>query len=48
MVLAPVPMKANPYDGRNYKEKDKIKPLHITEPEGTNYKLTGHTIDWHN
>lgn len=46
--VIPVPMKLNPYDGREFKEKSKVKPLYVMEPEGTNYVLSGNTISWQN
>lgn len=46
--VIPVPMKPNPYDGRNYKDKLKQKPLVISEPQGKNYQISGNMISWQN
>jgi primary-amine oxidase len=42
--VIPVPMKATPYDGSAGKASAPRKPLHITEPEGKNYTITGNTL----
>lgn len=47
--VIPVPMVATPYDGRGARRlTEPPKPLHITEPEGKNYTITGNTIHWRN
>ncbi len=46
--VIPVPMKPNPYDGRDQKNKASVKPIVISEPKGTNYKISGNTIHWQN
>lgn len=46
--VIPVPMKATPYDGSAGKGSTPRKPLHITEPEGKNYTITGNTLHWRN
>lgn len=47
--VIPVPMVATPYDGRGARRlAEPPKPLHITEPEGKNYTITGNTIHWRN
>ena len=47
--VIPVPMAATPYDGRGARRlTEPPKPLHITEPEGKNYTITGNTIHWRN
>jgi primary-amine oxidase len=44
--VIPVPMQNNSYDGRNFPNKETVKPLKITEPEGTNYSISGNEINW--
>ena len=46
--VIPVPMKATPYDGSAGKGSAPRKPLHITEPEGKNYTISGNTLAWRN
>ncbi|MED4752813.1 primary-amine oxidase [Brevibacillus choshinensis] len=46
--VIPVPLKPTPYDGRNQQDKQSVKPLTITEPQGKNYGLEGNTIHWGN
>ncbi|GAB3480320.1 copper amine oxidase [Marinomonas epiphytica] len=46
--VIPVPMKPTPYDGRDHSKKAKIKPLVLSEPKGTNYKMSGNIIHWQN
>ncbi|WP_390348443.1 primary-amine oxidase [Variovorax boronicumulans] len=46
--LVPVPLKPTPYDGRDRAATPAPKPLEITEPEGKNYTITGHTMHWRN
>ncbi|CAN7461686.1 stalk domain-containing protein [Paenibacillus sp. LjRoot56] len=46
--VIPVPMQANPYDGRNFADKLAQKPLTIDESAGKNYNLTGNMISWGN
>jgi primary-amine oxidase len=46
--VVPVPMKATPFDGRDRQATPAPKPLHITEPEGKNYTITGNTLHWRN
>ncbi|KRE39723.1 copper amine oxidase [Paenibacillus sp. Soil522] len=46
--VIPVPMQANPYDGRNFADKLAQKPLAIEEPAGKNYDVTGNMISWGN
>lgn len=46
--LVPVPLKPTPYDGRDRAATAAPKPLHITEPEGKNYTITGNTLRWRN
>ncbi|MGI9217771.1 MAG: stalk domain-containing protein, partial [Hydrogenophaga sp.] len=46
--VIPVPMKATPYDGSAGARAKPHKPLHITEPEGKNYTITGNTLNWRN
>jgi primary-amine oxidase len=46
--VIPVPMKPNPYDGRDHKKKATVMPLVITEPEGKNYHMSGNIISWQN
>ncbi|WPG37076.1 primary-amine oxidase [Variovorax sp. EBFNA2] len=46
--LVPVPLKPTPYDGRDRAPTPAPKPLEITEPEGKNYTITGHTMHWRN
>jgi primary-amine oxidase len=46
--VIPVPLKATPYDGRDRTLSAAPKPLHITEPEGKNYTITGNTLHWRN
>ncbi|EWS64562.1 Primary amine oxidase precursor [Hydrogenophaga sp. T4] len=46
--VIPVPMKPTPYDGSDRKASAPHKPLHITEPEGKNYTISGNTLTWRN
>ena len=46
--VIPVPMKPTPYDGSAGKGSAPHKPLHITEPEGKNYTISGNTLNWRN
>lgn len=46
--VIPVPMKPTPYDGSAGPRAKPHKPLHITEPEGKNYTITGNTLSWRN
>lgn len=46
--VIPVPMKPTPYDGSAGKGSAPHKPLHITEPEGKNYTISGNTLSWRN
>ena len=47
--VVPVPMTPITYDGRGARKlTNPPKPLHITEPEGKNYTITGNTIHWRN
>lgn len=46
--VIPVPMQLNAYDGRDYPDKVKMKPLNINEPQGKNYSITGNNISWQN
>lgn len=32
----------------NYKPRDDIKPIHITQPEGVSFKMNGHELEWQN
>lgn len=42
--VIPVPMKPNAYDVAGTGKP--LKPMHIIEPEGKNYTITGNTITW--
>ncbi len=46
--VIPVPMQFNAYDGREYVDKQGVKPLNITEPKGKNYSISGNHISWNN
>lgn len=46
--VIPVPMKPTPYDGSAGARAQPHKPLHITEPEGKNYTISGNTLSWRN
>lgn len=46
--VIPVPMKPTAYDGSDRKASAPHKPLHITEPEGKNYTISGNTLSWRN
>ncbi|RXT07189.1 stalk domain-containing protein [Ammoniphilus sp. CFH 90114] len=46
--IIPIPMQNNPYNGRQFEKKVGVKPLHITEPEGKNYRINGNAINWNN
>lgn len=46
--VIPVPMKPTPYDGSAGPRAKPHKPLHITEPEGKNYTISGNTLSWRN
>ncbi|WP_166242008.1 primary-amine oxidase [Paenibacillus turpanensis] len=46
--VIPVPLKPNPYDGRDQAALAAVKPLDIAEPEGANYSISGHRIHWQN
>jgi primary-amine oxidase len=46
--VVPVPMKPTPYDGSAGQASAPHKPLHITEPEGKNYTISGNTLTWRN
>lgn len=46
--VVPVPLRATAYDGRDRKAGEPLKPLHIVEPEGKNYTITGNTLHWRN
>ncbi|QAY68020.1 primary-amine oxidase [Paenibacillus protaetiae] len=47
--VVPIPMAPRPFDGSDQPNKVSSKPLEISEPEGTNYTITGgHTIHWQN
>ncbi|KLT39260.1 putative peroxisomal copper amine oxidase, partial [Cutaneotrichosporon oleaginosum] len=35
-------------DEPNFKLRDTLKPLHVIQPEGVSYKLTGRVIEWQN
>lgn len=45
--VVPVPLRPTAYDGRDRKATA-VKPLEISEPEGKNYTITGHTLRWRN
>jgi primary-amine oxidase len=45
--VVPVPLRPTPYDGRDRKGTA-VKPLEISEPEGKNYTIAGHTLRWRN
>ncbi|MFS0919572.1 stalk domain-containing protein [Brevibacillus sp. 179-C 1.1 NHS] len=46
--VIPVPLTPTPYDGRDKKQKRKMKPLTTSEPEGQNYTISGNKIQWQN
>ena len=46
--VIPVPLKPTPYDGRDRELTRPPKPLEIVEPEGKNYTIAGHTLNWRN
>ncbi len=47
-AVIPVPMKPTPYVNSPGPRPKPYKPLWITEPEGKNYTITGHTLSWRN
>ncbi|MCI3918755.1 primary-amine oxidase [Paenibacillus sp. TRM 82003] len=46
--VIPVPLKPTPYDGRDQAALADVRPLDISEPEGTNYEIDGNMIQWQN
>lgn len=44
--VIPVPTRPTLYDGRDRTGLPAPKPLLITEPEGKNYSIAGHTLGW--
>lgn len=46
--VIPVPMKPTAYDGSDRKALTPPRPLHITEPQGKNYTISGNTLSWRN
>ena len=33
---------------KNFKLRDDVKPLHVVQPEGVSFKITGHELEWQN
>ena len=33
-------------EGKKFKLRDDLKPLHVVQPEGVSFKVTGHEIEW--
>lgn len=33
-------------EGKTFKFRDDIKPLHVTQPEGVSFKMNGNEIEW--
>ena len=33
-------------EGKEWKQRDDIKPLHVLQPEGVSFKVDGHVIEW--
>ena len=33
-------------DGKTFKLRDDVKPLHVTQPEGVSFKMNGHELEW--
>jgi primary-amine oxidase len=33
-------------DGKEWKQREAPKPLHIVQPEGVSFKMDGHVLEW--
>jgi primary-amine oxidase len=33
-------------EGKEWKEREAPKPLHVIQPEGVSFKMDGHTLEW--
>src|SRR5258708_26479719 len=33
-------------DGKEWKQREAPKPLHIVQPEGVSFKIDGHVLEW--
>lgn len=33
-------------EGGTFKPRDDVKPLHIIQPEGVSFKMSGHELEW--
>jgi primary-amine oxidase len=33
-------------EGKKFKLRDDLKPLHVVQPEGVSFKVKGHEIEW--
>ena len=33
-------------EGKEWKEREAPKPLHIIQPEGVSFKIDGHVLEW--
>ncbi|THH12177.1 hypothetical protein EW146_g7798 [Bondarzewia mesenterica] len=33
-------------EGKQWKEREDIKPLHVIQPEGVSFKMDGHVLEW--
>ena len=33
-------------EGKEFKLRDDIKPLHVTQPEGVSFKMNGNELEW--
>lgn len=33
-------------EGKQYKLRDDLKPLHVVQPEGVSFKMNGHELEW--
>src|SRR6266702_3284780 len=33
-------------EGKEWKQRETLKPLHIVQPEGVSFKIDGHILEW--
>jgi primary-amine oxidase len=33
-------------EGKEFKLRDDLKPLHVVQPEGVSFKVNGHEVEW--